>query len=150
MANMIHYEEDIFLLKEMLKTLKRGCSISIDPSIFLEYTINQLLFISKALKELYSTINESSHIKSPEQIKNILRTSSSFREFLDDLINDRLKFSDFTRSYTSDFQSIEEEHLKESLRLKELLLTLSDDDDNEELVSEEEFMFLFKNNEDDE
>ncbi len=144
---MIHYEEDLFLLKEMLRTLRRGCSISIDSSIFLEYTVNQLLFISKALKELYSTISEASHIKSPEQIRNILRVSSGYRGLLDDLVNDRLKFSEFTRNYTDDFKSIEEEHRKESARIKELLLSITAEDESEELVSEEEFMFLFREDE---
>ncbi len=144
---MIHYEENIFLLKEMLRTLRRGCSISIDSSIFLEYTVNQLLFISKALKELYSTITETSHIKSPEQIRNLLRVSSSFLGLLDDLANERLKFGEFIRSYKGDFQSIEEEHINESSRIKEILLSLSEEAESEELVSEEEFMFLFKDDE---
>ncbi|MDC7126098.1 MAG: hypothetical protein PQJ46_11065 [Spirochaetales bacterium] len=147
MANMIHYEEDIFLLKDMLKTLRRGCSINIDPSIFLEYTINQLLFINKALKELYSTISETSHIKSPEQIKNLLRVSASLISLLEDFNNEKIKFSEYTASYTNDFKSIVKEHQSESARLKELLMSLSEEDDNEELVSEEEFMFLFHNNE---
>ena len=141
---MIHYEEDLFLLKEMLRTLRRGCSISIDSSIFLEYTVNQLLFINKALKELYSSISEANYIKSPEQIRNLLRVSSNFRGLLDDLINDRLQFSDFTRSYTDDFKSIEEEHIKASAEIKELLISLSNTDEQEDVVSEEEFMFLFK------
>ena len=144
---MIHYEEDTFLLKEMLRTLRRGCSISIDSSIFLEYTVNQLLFISKALKELYSTISEANHIKSPEHVRNLLRVSSSFRGLLDDLIHDRLKFSEFTRSYLEDFKSIDAEHIQEAARLKELLLSLSEEDETEDLVSEEEFMFLFKDDE---
>ncbi|MDC7225646.1 MAG: hypothetical protein PQJ61_02650 [Spirochaetales bacterium] len=150
MASKIHYEEDIFLLKEMLRTLRRGCLISIDSSIFLEYTVNQLLFISKALKELYSTISEANYIKSPEQIRNLLRVSSGFRELLNDLINERLKFSEFTRSYTEDFRTIEAEHIKESARIKELLLSLSDEEENEDLVSEEEFMFLFQDSGDEE
>ena len=144
---MIHYEEDIFLIKEMLRTLRRGCSISIDSSIFLEYTVNQLLFISKALKELYSTISEASYIKSPEHIRNLLRASSSFRELLDDLSNERLKFSEFTRSYISDFNQISQEHIRESARIKELLQSLNEDEENEDLVSEEEFMFLFQDDE---
>ena len=144
---MIHYEEDIFLLKEMLRTLKRGCSISIDSSIFLEYTVNQLLFISKALKELYSSISEVNYIKSPEQIRNLLRVSSSFRGLLDDLTYDRLKFSEFTRGYITDFKSIEQEHIKASAEIKELLISLNETDEQEDLVSEEEFMFLFKDSE---
>jgi hypothetical protein len=150
MASMIHYEEDIFLLKEMLRTLRRGCSISIDPSIFLEYTVNQILFISKALKELYSNISEANYIKSPEQLKNLLRVSSSYRAMIDDLINNKLKFSEYTRGYTSDFRSIEQEHILASAKIKELLASLNDTDDSEALVSEEEFMFLFQDNKDSE
>ncbi len=141
---MIHYEEDLFLLKEMLRTLKRGCSISIDASIFLEYTINQLLFINKALKELYSSISEANCIKSPEQIRNILRVSSNFRDLIDDLVNDRLKFSEYTKSYVEDLRIIEREHIKSSASIKELLISLSESDEQEDLVSEEEFMFLFQ------
>ena len=144
---MIHYEEDIFLLKEMLRTLRRGCSINIDSSIFLEYTVNQILFISKALKELYSTISEANYIKSPEHIRNLLRVSSSFRDLLDDLSNERLKFSEFTRSYTADFNQISQEHILGASKIKELLQALSEEDENEDLVSEEEFMFLFKDDE---
>lgn len=148
MGSKIHYEEDLFLLKEMLRTLHRGCSINIDSSIFLEYTINQLLFINKALKELYSSISEANYIKSPEQIRNLLRVSSNFRGLLDDLINDRVHFSSYTRSYINDFKSMENEHTEASAGIKELLLSLSDNDDQEDLVSEEEFMFLFQNEED--
>ncbi|HAK47018.1 MAG TPA: hypothetical protein DCO79_14020 [Spirochaeta sp.] len=150
MASMIHYEEDLFLLKEMLRTLRRGCSINIDSSIFLEYTVNQLLFISKALKELYSSISEANYIKSPEQIRNLLRVSTNFRGLLDDLINDRFKFSEFTRSYTADFNSIEQEHIKASAKIKELLISLNEVEDQEDLVSEEEFMFLFQEDENEE
>lgn len=143
---MIHYEEDTFLLKEMLKTLRRGCSIDIDPSIFLEYSINQLLFISKALKELYSSITESSHLKSPEHIRGLLRVSNSYTELLDDLFNDRLKFAGYCRNYTEDFRKIDSEHQDSATELKEILDSITAGSEDEQLVSEEEFMFLFKEN----
>lgn len=141
---MIHYEEDSFLLKEMLKTLRRGCSIDIDSSIFLEYTINQMLFISKALKELYSSIIESSHLKSPEHIRELLRVSNSYVELLNDLLNDRLKFSEYCRNYIEDFKKIDSEHRKAAAKLKDLLESITTAGEDEQLISEEEFMFLFQ------
>jgi len=147
---MIHYEEDSFLLKEMLKTLRRGCSIDIDSSIFLEYTINQLLFVSKALKELYSSITESVHLRSPEHIRGLIRVTTSYTELLDDLLNDRLKFSGYCRNYTDDFRKIDQEHSSAAAELRELLESLSTSSEQEQLVSEEEFMFLFKDDEKDE
>ena len=149
MANVVHYEEDAFLLKEMLKTLRRGCSINIDSSIFLEYAVNQILFINKALKELYASISESVHIKPPEQIRNLLRVSTLFTDLIDDLLNDRIRFSEYTRSYISDFTSIENEHLDASEKLREILADAGITGENEELVSQEEFMFLFREEEED-
>ncbi|MBI9108369.1 MAG: hypothetical protein JEZ04_16605 [Spirochaetales bacterium] len=149
MGSKIHYEEDSFLLKEMIKTLRRGCSIDIDPSIFLEYTINQLLFISKALKELYSSKTELVHLKSPEHIRGLIRVSTSFTELLDDLMNDRLKFADYCRNYTEDFRKIEKDHSDAAAELKETLDAISTVSEREQLVSEEEFMFLLQDNEND-
>ena len=144
---MIHYEEDSFLLKEMLKTLRRGCSIDIDSSIFLEYAINQLLFINKALKELVSSITDSVHLKSPEHIRELLRVSETFTGLVDDLLNDRLSFSACCRSYTEDFRKISAEHIESAIKLKELLDSVNTVNEQEQLVSEEEFMFLFKDEE---
>jgi hypothetical protein len=150
MGSMIHYEEDAFLLKDMLKTLRRGCSIDIDPSIFIEYTVNQLLFISKALKELYSSIQKSNFIHSPEKLRSLIRVSGSFTNLIDDILNDRLKFSENLRNYSEDFKTIKKEHMESSAQLKELLGSINSEDEQEQLVSEEEFMFLFRHDEEEE
>ena len=144
---MIHYEEDSFLLKEMLKTLRRGCSINIDSSIFLEYTISQLLFVGKALKELSSSITDSVHLKSPEHIRELLRVTDAFLGLLDDLLNDRLSFSAFCRNYEENFKRLSSEHTKSAAALRELLDSINVVNEQEQLVSEEEFMFLFKEDE---
>ena len=150
MGSMIHYEEDAFLLKDMLKTLRRGCSLDIDPSIFIEYAVNQLLFISKALKELYASILKSNFLHSPEQLRSLIRVSGSFTDLIDDVLNGRLKFSENLHNYSEDFKSIEKEHLESSEQLKELLGSVDGEYEQEQLVSEEEFKFLFREDEEEE
>lgn len=146
MTNIIHYEEDIFFLKAMINTLKKGYSLNIDSFIFLEYSVNQLLFISKAIKKINSSVSETSHKNSPEQIRNIIRLVSIFRDILDDLINKRLKNLDCNRNYIANLKTIDQEHRRDTARLKEILIKLSEEEDTEDLVSEEETLFLLQDN----
>ncbi len=144
---MIHYEENLFLLNDMLRTLRKGCSINIDSSIFLEYVVNQVLFINKALKDLYTSITEASMLKQPENLKEMIRVTGFFTDLIDELTTGKLPFSEHIMTYKNDFMTISADYRKASSSLEESLAELQESGENEELVSQEEFMYLFNSEE---
>lgn len=62
MAQKIHYQDDLFFLTLTIKTLRDGLNLDIDAHLFLEKTVQDLVFIGTALDSLFSSLRDNERL----------------------------------------------------------------------------------------
>lgn len=83
MAKRIHFEDDIFYLNLLIRTLRDGFELDLDVELFLTRYVDDLTFIDNAFETLLSELTENERlIERGEQLLNLLEAEERFAEAL--------------------------------------------------------------------
>ncbi|MDR2589316.1 MAG: hypothetical protein LBC67_07810 [Spirochaetales bacterium] len=87
MATKIHYEDNIFYAESLLKTVKNGLLLEIDPEYFRDRLKEDILFAGSILDCMYSSLKSNSRlIKKNDYFRGLLRAKRNLAALLDDII----------------------------------------------------------------
>jgi hypothetical protein len=148
---MIHYDDSIFFLADMIKTLKNGLSLDIHSDFFIDRIVSDIEFIHNLLHTIAGLLKGNTQILGREDsLRHLSKTTRAFVSVLTALkegkIGNSLDLSPFFPLYDTMIDSY-----KPVLSDIRVILTEADDSDgNTELVSQEEFKFLLMTEEPDE
>jgi len=148
---MIHYDDSIFFLADMIKTLKNGLSLDIHSDFFIDRIVSDIEFIHNLLHTIAGLLKGNTQILGREDsLRHLSKTTRAFVSVLTALkegkIGNSLDLSPFFPLYDTMIDSY-----KPVLSDIRVILTEADDSDgNTELVSQEEFKFLLMTEESDE
>ncbi len=151
MTQMIHYDDSIFFLADMIKTLKNGLSLDIHSDFFIDRIVSDIEFIHNLLHTIAGLLKGNTQILGREDsLRHLSKTTRAFVSVLTALkegkIGNSLDLSPFFPLYDTMIDSY-----KPVLSDIRVILTEADDSDgNTELVSQEEFKFLLMTEEPDE
>jgi len=151
MTQMIHYDDSIFFLSDMIKTLKNGLSLDIHSDFFIDRIVSDIEFIHNLLHTIAGLLKGNTQILGREDsLRHLSKTIRAFVSVLTALkggkIGNSLDLSPFFPLYDTMIDSY-----KPVLSDIRVILTEADDSDgNTELVSQEEFKFLLMTEEPDE
>ncbi|HOV63022.1 MAG TPA: hypothetical protein PLG43_03955 [Spirochaetia bacterium] len=151
MTQMIHYDDSIFFLADMIKTLKNGLSLDIHSDFFIDRIVSDIEFIHNLLHTIAGLLKGNTQILGREDsLRHLSKTTRAFVSVLTALkegkIGNSLDLSPFFPLYDTMIDSY-----KPVLSDIRVILTEADDSDgNTELVSQEEFKFLLMTEESDE
>jgi hypothetical protein len=145
MSKMIHYQDDLFSLSVLVKSLDLILSTETDPDFFAERVESDLGFLDRSLKSFASILEQNTLlIERPEYLKLLQRSVKSFIGVLD-----RLEGSGYPRA--QDFVrgelplsriAADQRSLLSNLEL--LLRSSLADDAETDLVSQDELSELLK------
>jgi hypothetical protein len=62
MTTKIHYDDNIFYLDSMVKTVKSGLSLDIDPEYFIDKVIEDILFLDSALLRTFASLKANFYL----------------------------------------------------------------------------------------
>jgi hypothetical protein len=145
MPQMIHYQDDIFSLSVLVKSLDLILSTGTDPEFFAERIAGDLEFIDRSLKAFGSLLEQNTLlIEQAEYLKLLERTTRAFVSILD-----RLQGTDYPRgqAYAGDGVRIEALATGQRallVRLGELLRASLTGETETDLVSQDEMSELLK------
>ena len=146
---VINYEEDIFFLTLMLKSLKDGLKLDIDANFFTLKVKDDIQFIHKLIYIIYKSLSENTYmLKRLEYLKSLQRLMQQFTELLSGIVSRKLLFAPALESSIADFKAIIPRYENDIRTIKHELVDLSGDSTGDvNIVSEEEFKFLLLNEE---
>ncbi len=149
MAIKINYEDDIFLLQTMIKTLKAAIQLEVDAELFRDRMVEDIHFIHTTVQKLYRTLQENPHLmRRDEYLRAILQTKISFVEVLHACLNAETPQYVHLAAYAGRVHSHRSEHLQDVEDIRLLLQRGSDEDvRHEDVVSPEEFLSLLQRDE---
>jgi len=83
MRNTIHYEEDLFYLTLLMKTLREGLQLPVDDEYFQQKFAADLEFVGETLNKLFHTLKENtSLIHRSEYLYNLVKAEDAYVELL--------------------------------------------------------------------
>lgn len=148
MAQKTHYDDNLFYLNALIKTIKNGISLEIDREFFIEKTVDDLFFLDSLLVKLYALIKENVYlIKRPEHLRSIQRSKKLFIELIETIQSKKSSFSDGLEPYFPKLTLSRDEHLRDIDEIQDTLTAGNDAaaKDTFDVISEEELKFLFTN-----
>jgi hypothetical protein len=149
MASKVHYEDDLFFLHSILRTVEAGLRLDVDQEFFQDKILEDIFFIDATLMRLFSSLKENPYlINRITYLRSLRRTIVAFADFLNQFVRGDLGFHAAANAYTERLTAAIHSH--ENVR-REIDLVLDQEDADEEnsaLVSSEEYGFLLASDDD--
>lgn len=150
MASKVHYEDDLFFLHSILRTVEAGLRLDVDHEFFQDKILEDIFFIDATLMRLFSSLKENPYlINRITYLRSLRRTIVAFSDFLGQFVRGDLGFHAAADAYTERLTAAVHSH--ENVRREiDLILDQEDaDDETAALVSSEEYGFLLASDDDD-
>jgi hypothetical protein len=149
MAKKIHYQDNLFYLITLIKNLREGFSLDIDPEYFTDKVIEDVFFIDSCLKRIYSALKSNSYlVNRPDYLKNLLRAKKAFNDFLEQIINSKFAFCVHIEPFFAKFKSSMVEHIRDMTEISAMLEPKKQEDAGDpDVISQDEYRFLLKDDE---
>jgi len=146
MAAKTNFEDNIFYLSTLVKSLKAGISLDIDPEYFREKMVEDILFVDSNLSRIYSALKEGVYlIKRNEYLRNLARAKRIFADFLTDTLEGGYSFASSLDQYSTKFRASRSEQLADIQAINHLLdQPLSENVEQGDIISRDEYRFLFQ------
>lgn len=149
MAEMIHYEDDIFYISSCIKNLSKGIHLPVDADFFADKIIEDIYFIDKILAKLFIMLRDNINlIHRNEYLQQLLRAKNQFINLLESIRSGTPDFAENLSSLFPKLREIESEHFKDITQIKKMMSSFSDDEEAEDVISSSEYLELFKQSED--
>ena len=146
MAIRVHYEDDIFHIVSMIKTISSGVELDIDSDVFGDKVLEDIAFLDRVIASLADSLKENAHlIRRTEYLRSLLRAEKLFVSFLDTLIAGHTAFTIALADQKPRFIQMRDARLADSDELRTIIENRPAEPHTPELVSDEEFSFLLRN-----
>lgn len=146
MAARINYEDNIFYLSSIIKSLSTGVALEIDRDFFRDKIIEDIAFVHSTLTRLHKSLKDNVYlIRRADYMRELTRAIRSFCEFLDTLIENGTSFTEELSDALETFQRYRRE---QAAMLVEFNRALSAEppasSEQEDIVGRDEYRFLFE------
>lgn len=151
MAIQINYEDDIFLLQTMIKTLRAAVQLEVDADLFRDKIVEDALFIHTTIQKLFRGLYENPRLlRRMEYLRDVMRAKNNLIEALDSCLDEQSPLYVHLAAYSGKLRAYRNEQMTDVDDIRALLKRNGDEDetDDEDVVSQEEFLSLLKPDED--
>ena len=148
MAKKIHYEDNLFYIREIIKSLRRGFSVEIDREFFTDKVTEDALFIDAALRRMCAgLIDNNQLINRPEVLRSVMVSISQYLEAIRAIVDKPDSAIFFQAPIIAKFKDILSYQQDELQKIKQVLVGADPRVSSEDLVSQEEFDLLLNESE---
>jgi hypothetical protein len=149
MASKVHYEDNLFFLHSILRTIESGLRLDIDPEYFRDKILEDIFFIDAALMRTFSSLKDNQFlINRVSYVRSLRRTVVAFSDFLDRVTTGDMPFSAALEAYREKLLSTSTMYHRTRKEIDTLLDQLEPDDEAQDVVSSEEYGFLLASTDD--
>ena len=144
MAEKIYYDDNIFYLNEILKTLDDGLHLDIDADLFLDKIVEDILFVDSALSRLYRDLAENELlIKRANHLKRLIRGKTLLADLLDSILQESVAVGAKLHPFFPKFRTLCQEQRDDIIEIRERLTSsVSTKSAPTDVVSQQEYHYL--------
>ncbi|MCX7788646.1 MAG: hypothetical protein N2442_13230 [Spirochaetes bacterium] len=150
MLHKINYKATLDFLSLSIQTLGTGIQLDIDPDLFLDKVLEDILFIDSILSRLFHQLRDNPYLnRRVEYLVQLERTKEAFIQLLTQIINQGSFFREPIGPYLSTLQTCHIGQTKELNDLKEILKEAKSQSlpEEKEVISPLEYQFLLETEE---
>ena len=149
MAARVNYEDNIFFLSSIIKTLSTGMSLDIDREIFREKVVEDIAFVHFTITRLHDSLRDNVYlIRRLEYMRELSRAVQLFIGFLEKVEDPETPFRDAVTENEATFKRYREEQTRMQRELtRALRSTPSKTEEQEDIIGQDEYRFLFEDSE---
>jgi hypothetical protein len=139
----IHYEDNLFFLHSILRTIESGLRLDIDPELFRDKILEDVLFVDLMILRIYASLRENDYlIQRTAYLRSLRRTVTAFMTFLDHILSTPAIFEGSLERFREKLESAHKEHDLVHREIETLLERSEPNEETETIVSSEEYGFL--------
>ncbi|MDR1316997.1 MAG: hypothetical protein LBK13_09010 [Spirochaetales bacterium] len=146
MSTKIHYSDNIFYLQTLVKTVRNGLSLEIDPEYFQDRLLEDILFLNVSLNKIYESLKANTYlIRKGDYLRSLLRAKRDFAEVLRNIAEKKLPGAECLQAGIAKLKSCEEQQQRDMKEIRGVIESSRAKGAGAEtdIISEEEFRFLF-------
>ncbi len=148
MTTRVNYDDNIFFLQAMIKTLDNGVQLTIDGDLFRDKFIEDVFFIDSTLSRILTQLRESRRlIRRTEYLRALMRAESLFVDLLNKCLDETLPFAAELEGVVSKLRTTRNAHQRALDDVRSILHEQSYVEPEEDVVSQEEFRSLLMSDE---
>jgi hypothetical protein len=148
MTNTINYDDNLFYLMSVTRTLRSGVQLEIDADFYLDKIVEDIFFIDRAIEQIHQTLKSNTYlINRREYLRQVMRAKRSFADLLDGLVEGNLPFGKHLSLFVDKLAAARDKHMRDISVILQAMDTSSTEEDRQAIVSQDEYQFLFQNDE---
>ncbi|MFP4642766.1 MAG: hypothetical protein ACLFM0_00270 [Spirochaetales bacterium] len=146
MAARVNYEDNIFFLSAIIKTLSTGMSLDIDSEIFREKVVEDIAFVHSTITRLHDSLRNNVYlIRRTEYMRELSRAVQLFIKFLEKVEEPGTSFRDAVAENEATFRRYRDEQTRMERELtRALRSTPKNTEEQEDIIGQDEYRFLFE------
>jgi len=149
MATKVNYDDNLFYLHTVIKTLRGGLQLELDADYFRDKVLEDIFFIDRTLQQIYEALRTNTYlINRRDHLRELMRVKRSFADLLGGLLDGELSWAEHLGSYTTTLTESREQHVREITDIQSLMEGGIPVDEPQDIVSQDEYRFLFQSGDD--
>lgn len=143
MPEKIHYDDNIFFLTSMIRTLNDAVKLNVDAEYFADKILEDTLFIDTSIKKIYSSIRENGHlIRRNSYLHSIMKLKRAYGRLLEDLLATNGAFAAPFESMRPKLRRITANHMDDVRIIREGMDEIEELKSDGDVISHDELHFL--------
>jgi hypothetical protein len=143
MAEKIHYDDNIFFMTALIRTLDDAVKLSVDADYFADKVLEDTLFIDSSIQKLYSSLKNNLHlIRRNSYLHSIMKLKKAYGRLLENLLSTTGNLAVSIESMRPKIRRIAASHLNDVKEIRESLEKNQDVKPDSDTISYDELNFL--------
>jgi hypothetical protein len=143
MPEKIHYDDNIFFMTALIRTLNDAVKLNVDAEYFADKVLEDTLFLDSSIQKIYGSIKENTHlIRRNPYLHSIMKLKKAYGRLLDDLLAIDGPFSAPFETMRPKLRRIAASHLSDVKEIREGLKDVQEVKIDSDMISYDELHFL--------
>jgi len=143
MPEKIHYEDNIYFLTALIRTLDDAVNLNVDAEYFADKVLEDTLFIDTAIGRIYGSLKDNVHlIRRNAYLHSVMKLKRAFGRLLDDLLAAEGDFAAPFESMRPKLRRIAAGHLNDAKTIRSELRDVREVKLDSDMISYDELNFL--------
>ncbi len=143
MAEKIHYDDNIFFMTALIRTLDDAVNLSVDADYFADKVLEDTLFIDTSIQKLYSSLKENTHlIRRDVYLHSIMKLKKAYVRLLENLLSTNGSFAAPFETMRPKIRRIAAGHLNDVNEVRKSLNEVEKVEADSDIISFDELNYL--------
>lgn len=146
MATRVNYDDNLFYLGSLIRTLSSGLKLELDRDYFQDKIVEDVFFVDRTLEQVYETLRVNTYlINRKDHLHELMRTKRAFADLLNEVLEEQAPVAEVFQPFLAKLTGARERHVHDIADIQKTMESEGTGEDQQAIVSQDEYRFLFQN-----